>query len=219
MIGSMQHAAPQTRRERRQPVAGPVPDAGRLREAALAHLARFAATEAGLLRVLERRVRRWSDRAVAEGVPSEQARAQAGAARDAARAVVAALVAGGVLDDGAYAESRARSLARGGRSRRAMLAHLTGRGVDAELARSVLPEDGDTELAAALLQARRRRIGPFAAPDAGPGTDGHPAADSAARNRQLATLARAGFSRDIAERALDLDREAAEALILALRRG
>ncbi|MCA3425779.1 MAG: recombinase RecA, partial [Roseomonas sp.] len=59
--------------------AGPPPNAARLREAALAHLARFAATEAGLRRVLERRVARWARAAEAEGQPREAIAASAAA--------------------------------------------------------------------------------------------------------------------------------------------
>ncbi|NVN30925.1 regulatory protein RecX, partial [Endobacter medicaginis] len=38
---------------------GPPPSGHVLHEAALRHLARFAATRAGLLRVLDRRIARW----------------------------------------------------------------------------------------------------------------------------------------------------------------
>ena len=225
MIAAMQDQPLPARRDRTV-AAGPAPDRARLREAALAHLSRYAASEAGLLRVLNRRIRRWAQRAGAEGAApgqvASQVAAQSRAARDEARLVVARLVADGVLDDGAYAEARARSLARSGRSRRATLAHLAGRGVDAELARSVLPADPDTDLAAAVLQARRRRIGPYADGGGDAGADagaGAATADAVARNRALAALGRAGFDRDTAERALGLDRAAADALILALRRG
>ncbi len=217
MIAAMQDQPLPARRDRTV-AAGPAPDRARLREAALAHLSRFAASEAGLLRVLERRIRRWGQRANAEGAAPEQVASQLQTARDEARLVAARLVADGVLDDGAYAEARARSLARSGRSRRATLAHLAGRGVDAELARSVLPDDPDTDLAAAVLQARRRRIGPYADGEGDAGAEAA-TADPAARNRALAALGRAGFDRDTAERALGLDRAAADALILALRRG
>lgn len=195
-------------------VAGPPPVAGSLRDAALAHLARFAATEAGLVRVLDRRIQRWSRRAAEAGDPPDQIVAHVAAARLAARTVAAALVAGGVVDDTAYAQSKARSLTRAGRSRRAIGAHLSARGVELQLARASLPDDAETELAAAVLQARRRRIGPFTraadrdedAPD-----------DPLARNRALAALARAGFGRDVAERALSLELEEAERLIHALK--
>ncbi len=217
----MRDAPPPGRRERPPVVAGPVPDQALLREASLAHLARFAASEAGLVRVLDRRIRRWASRAEAAGAEAAEVAAQSQAARREARAVAMALVRAGVLDDAAYAEARARSLVRGGRSRRAALAHLAGRGIGSELAQGVLPEDRDTELAAALVQARRRRIGPFAAvgtdEDADP--DGLRPPDPRRHDRALAALARAGFTRETAERALALDRDAADALIEALKRG
>jgi regulatory protein len=87
-----------------------------------------------------------------------------------------------------------------------VLARLAAKGVDAEAARAAVPEDTDTELAAALILARRRRLGPFR-------TDA--AADL---QRELAALARAGFSRAVATQALAMPREEAEALVTAFRR-
>lgn len=191
----------------RRPV-GPAPDAAALRDAALDYLARYAATEAGVRRVLERRVDRWARRASMDA-DTETVAAQAAAARATVRDVVARLVAAGAVNDAAYAESRARSLTRAGRSRRATAAHLAAKGVDAETARSVLPEDAGTELAAALVLARKRRIGPFrrgAAPD------------DAARRRELGVLARAGFAQDVARRALAMDADQAETLVNEFRR-
>lgn len=189
---------------------GPVPTAGRLRDAALAHLARFAATEAGLVRVLDRRIQRWAARAAQAGNAPDQVAAQAATARQAARTVASGLVASGVIDDTAYAESKARSLTRSGRSRRAIEAHLAGRGVASELVEAALPDDREAELGAAVLQARRRRIGPFG--------DSEAMEDPLARNKALAALARGGFARDVAERALRLDRETADQVILELKR-
>jgi regulatory protein len=187
--------------------AGPAPDAAALHDAALDYLARYAATEAGLLRVLERRIERWARRA-ADDAPDGVA-GQAETARAAAQTVVARLVAAGAVNDAAYAESRARSLLRAGRSRRAAAAQLAAKGVDAATARSALPEDADSELAAALVLARKRRIGPFrtgAAPDA------------AGLYRELGMLARAGFPQDLARRALAMDAEQAESLVTQFRR-
>jgi regulatory protein len=56
---------------------------------------------------------------------------------------------------------------------------------------------------------RKRRIGPYRVAED---------ADAAVRMKEMGLLARAGFSRDIAERALDTDREDAEARIFELRR-
>ncbi len=185
------------------------PNEAALHEAALAHLARYAATEAGLRRVLDRRVDRWARSAGAEGDPDTIA-AQAATARQAVRTVVARLAASGVVSDAAFAESRARSLTRAGRSRQAVAAHLAAKGVDRALALAAVPDDPDTQLAAALALARRRRIGPFRPGDP-PDQDG--------RRRELAVMARAGFPQPVASRALAMEPETADALVAALRRG
>ena len=156
-----------------------------MHEAALRHLSRFAATEAGLVRVLDRRIARWAREAGADAEAAAPARA-------AAREVARALAGAGVVDDAAFAKARARRLTRAGRSRRAVSAHLAAKGVAADLAASVLP-DAEQELAAALAYARRRRLGPFAVPDS---------ADTEEHRRALGALARAGFPQPVAEQAL-----------------
>ena len=189
--------------------AGPPPDAANLHEAALNYLARYAATEAGLRRFLERRVDRWSRLARAEARDVDAVGRQTADARSAAREVVARLAAAGAVNDATFAESRARTLIRAGRSRMAVAAYLAAKGVAADVARSVLPEDAASELAAALTVARRRRIGPFRA--------GVPP-DQAGRRRELAILARAGFPQSIASQALGMATDEAEALVNLLRR-
>ncbi|MCS6890695.1 MAG: RecX family transcriptional regulator [Rhodovarius sp.] len=183
--------------------AGPPPDEAALHAAALAHLARFAATEAGLIRVLANRIRRWARRAEAEGREVEQ---ETAAALALARRIAARLVAAGAVDDAAFAAARARRLARAGRSRRAAAAHLAARGVDAETAARALAE-APSETDAALALCRRRRIGPFAPAPPGPEE----------RRRALAILARAGFGREVAEAALATPREEAELRLARLR--
>jgi regulatory protein len=179
------------------------PDAGSLYQAALNYLARYATTEAGLRRMLHRRIDRW-----ARGVADRELLAdQVTSAKQAAAVVVARLVASGAVSDTAFAESRARSLVSAGRSRRAAAAQLAAKGVDTELAQAVLPVDVETELAAAWVLARKRRIGPFRL------------SEQADRQREIGILARAGFSRAIAERALDAHAEEAEDAIRRLRQG
>ena len=185
--------------------AGHPPSAARLAEAAAAHLARFAATEAGLKRVLARRIDRWARAAEAEGQPDVAYRAVE--AKSAIAEVAQRLVAGGAVDDAAFAESRARRLLRTGRSRRATLAHLREKGVDATTAAAALPEGEAVEITAALAFCRRRRIGPFGPPEPPP----------EARLKALAALARAGFGRDVAGRALRMAPEEAEVRLIAAR--
>jgi regulatory protein len=180
--------------------AGPAPTRSKLHEAALAHLARYGTTQAGLIRVLDRRVDRWARRA--ENVEPETL----AGCRRAVREVAQALVASGVIDDAAFAESRARSLTRAGRSQRAVAAHLGARGVAQDTVREALPGDPEIELAACLAATRRRRIGAFRRPDA-----------EADELRELGVLARAGFGHEVASRALAMEFEEAEAMVIRLK--
>jgi regulatory protein len=181
------------------------PDAGSLHQAALDYLARFAATQAGLRRVLQRRIDRWAqaqpDRDAAEPLLR--------AARDAIDAVIGRLTEAGALSDAAFAESRARSLLQSGQSTRSVQMRLVAKGVAPSMARQASATDPETELAAALVLARKRRIGPYRTTGEG---------GPAIRAKEMGVLARAGFSRDIARQALDASREDAEARIFNLRR-
>ncbi len=180
------------------------PDQRTLHEAALRHLARYAATAAGLTRVLDKRIARWAATAAdgeTDGAVDE--------ARRVARLVVARLVEAGAVDDAGFAAARTRRLVRAGRSRRAVAAHLAARGIDAETARGAVRDGATDELASALVHARRRRIGPFRAAAC---------VDADAWRRELAMLARAGFPRDVAVRALKMPAEEAAAMIAGLTR-
>ncbi len=168
----------------------------------MAHLARFAATETSLTRILHRKLDRWAATADREHAPPELA-----AARMAVAEIVRQLVASGAVNDAQFAEIRARSLIRSGRSRRAVSAHLAARGVAPELAAAALPADEGHELAAALIHARKRRLGPWRTQPATPET----------LRRELGSLARAGFSGAIATAAQRLGAEEADALIAAFR--
>ena len=159
-------------------------------------MARYAATETGLARVLARRIERWGrlqgEEAEPEDVEQTMRRAKA-----AIPGVLSRLKELGVLNDELFAASRVKRLTREGKSRRATLAHLAAKGVKAP----ALPDDPERELAAACAYLRRRRAGPF-----GP----------APADKILAAMARGGFSQSIARRALALEREDAEALIRGL---
>jgi regulatory protein len=179
-----------------------------LYDAALAYLARYAATELSLRRVLERRVDRWARLGGGSGDPESIAESAA-VAREAARAVVARLAAAGAVNDATYADSRALGLIRAGRSRRAVTAYLAAKGVSSEIARAAVSTDDASELAAALVLARRRRLGPFRIGEK---------PDAAGYRRELAVLARAGFPQAVASRALSIDPHRAEALVNQLRR-
>lgn len=170
-----------------------------LHEHALAYLSRSAATADQVTRKLHQRIAAWAKQALARGVEDDGVAEDVARARREVEAVVARLREVGLLNDAAFAESRAKGLSRGGRSRRAIAAHLTARGVAEELVREVAPS-GSAELEAALTFARKRRIGPFAREEE----------DRDARRRALGAMARAGFDHDVAQRALRMDRESAE---------
>ena len=160
-----------------------------LENAALHHLARFASSAENLRRVLMRRVER-------------SARAHDGDIEEGAAAVaeiVARFAASGLLDDAVYAAARARGLFRRGASMRKIRASLAHKGVlpeDIEAALAGLANQAaDPDLAAALVLARRRRLGPFGAPG---GRDER-------RRKDMAVLARAGFGYPVARRVIEAE--------------
>ncbi|SDF24859.1 MULTISPECIES: regulatory protein RecX [Thalassobaculum] len=171
-----------------------------LERAALHYLERYASSVEGLRRVLMRRVDKaaWEERCdPAEATPWVED-------------VVARYAASGLVDDRSFAEGKAASLRRRGDSARRIALKLREKGVDGELIDTVLEEqDGEdseaAEIAAACRFARRRRLGPLRAPEE----------REDRRDRDMAALARAGFSLDIARRVLDL--EDADALEEAMR--
>ena len=187
----------ETDRPRRPPPPPPLTPE-RLERAALRYLERFAASAENLRRVLTRR----ADRSARDhdGDPAE------------GRAWIEALIRryqeSGLLDDAAYAETKAGSLRRRGASARAIRDRLAAHGVEPDTAAAALartdqdhannPDTADE--AAALALARRRRLGPFR-------RDGQRAEH---RTRDLATLGRAGFSYETARRVIDREGETAD---------
>lgn len=157
-----------------------------LENAALHYLKRYAATAAQLERVLVRRVDRslrthGGDRAEALGW---------------VKALLDRLVRGGLVDDSAYAGMKAQSLRAAGRSARVIAQKLRMKGVAANLVQQKLAEatSGLSEEEAARIWARKKRLGPFRR-EAGTREE-H-------RERDLAALARAGFSFGVAKKVID----------------
>ena len=166
--------------------------------AALHYLERYASSAANLRRVLMRKAKRAARR---QGGGTE---AVAGLIED----IVARYLHAGLLDDAAYAAQQAASLRRRGTSRHAIRGRLATKGValehiDAALA-ALDTEADESDLAAAGALARRRRLGPY-----------RPAAARAAyRQKDMAAMARAGFSLETAQRVLAAaDPDALEAML------
>lgn len=177
------------------------PTQNALHEAALAYLAQRSASVAQLRKVLARRITAWAKRA-----PEEEAIAGAERARAAAEAVIERLIVSGLLNDEAYAERRAEALTRAGKSRRAVMFELSRKGVAEATARAAIQEDAETELTAAVALMRKKRLGPYARAS-------EELPDEKTKRRWLGAFARGGFSFATAQRALRMDREAADALL------
>lgn len=182
-----------------------------LHEAALAYLTHRPASVAQMRRVLARKIATWARRAAKTAGDESKVADAVARAESAAAAVMASLRTSGLLDDAAFAKRRAGSLTRAGKSRRVVELTLVRNGVGTTLARDASASDADTEIAAAVMHTRKKRMGAFA-------RDVEQAADPKVRRRWLGSLARAGYSFGVAERALRMDREAAEALLRDLAR-
>ena len=157
-----------------------------LERSALFYLERYPASTQRLRRNLLRKVKRSAD---VHGTDGDQG------ARDV-EALIEKLTRNGFLDDAAYARGRAITLHRRGAARRAIALDLRQRGLgdaDIESALLALEEEAeDPDLAAALAYAKRRRIGCFRERE----REEH-------REKDLAALARRGFSYGLAQRVVD----------------
>lgn len=149
-------------------------DSDAMARLAIHYVSRYATTCAKLAQYLRRKV---------------QERGWAGTEPADYEAIVARCAALGYVDDRAFAEARAASLARKGYGARRIGAALQSAGIVRDLVIDVMPDDA-AKVAAAEVYARRKRIGAF----------GPEPADQKLRNRQLAAMQRAGHSFDLAKR-------------------
>jgi regulatory protein len=163
-----------------------------LQNAAAFYLERYPSTAEGLRRVLNRRVRK-AEMAEAPIIDN---------VKQTIDAIVAKFVAAGVIDDKAFAQTKARALHRRGSSSRQTRQRLKLAGIDEDTldqAMAGLDQELDTdpqqrEWQAAVALARRRRLGPFRQKER-----------KEHRIRDLAAMARAGFSYDLARRVIDAE--------------
>lgn len=159
-----------------------------LHNAGLYYLQRFAASREGFREVMLRKVRK-----SCAAHPDQDVRA----CENMVDALVDRFERSGLLNDGAYAESMAASLRRAGKSRRAILRKMTARGLDPDLSRNALEQEDagtgggfpEAEAKAARAFVRKKKLGI----DKG----------QAKMKKDLASMARAGFSYDAAKRALE----------------
>ena len=156
--------------------------AGYLERVACWYIERYPASEVRVRRALEKRVAR----SVAE-LGSDPERG-----REAIEVVIDKLVRIGLIDDAAFAASRVRSLRQRGLSARRIRATLRRQGIGSDDIDGALGDGGDAaDLEAAQTFVRKRRLGRHDEPEA--------------RRKDLAKLARAGFSSGVARAALSQD--------------
>lgn len=151
-------------------------DALRLRDLALAYVARFATSGGRLEAYLKRKLRE---------------RGWDGPDNPDIDALIARFAELGYLNDGAYARAKSGELLRRGYGPRRVAQALGQAGIAPELRESVAASEHEAR-AAALQFARKRRLGPFSAQPA----------DRALREKQLAAMLRAGHGFDTARAVL-----------------
>lgn len=144
---------------------------------ALRYVERFATTRARLTAYLARKLRErgWGG----EGVPDPAA-------------VAARMVARGYVDDRSFAEARVRAMGRRGLGSRRVEMALRHDGIDAEDSADLAEAIAADAFRSAIIFARRRRFGPFAAAPAGRDL----------YKKQVAAFLRAGHAPEIAHRIL-----------------
>lgn len=145
---------------------------------ALRYVERFATTRGRLVDYLRRKLRErgWAG----EGQPDPETLAERFAEL-------------GYIDDRAFAEARAASMARRGLGARRVRDAFRRDGIGQEDAEAVAPTIDARAAESALAYARRKRLGPYAAV----------APDRDALARQLAAMARAGHAYPLARRILE----------------
>ncbi|MHA1598149.1 MAG: regulatory protein RecX [Alphaproteobacteria bacterium] len=160
-----------------------------LENAALYYLERFATSSENLRRVLMRRV----DRSVRHHDTDRDE--GAGFVDD----LIGRYVDCGLLDDTAYGRTQAASMNRRGKSMRAIRVWLMQKRVATDAIDAALQTLADVtpspDLAAAVAYARKRRLGPWRTREK----------DESEREKELAALARSGFSYSIAQRIVEAD--------------
>ena len=117
------------------------------------------------------------------------------------REVTKSCIRSGYIDDEAFIRSQFRQGLRNGFSQRRILMKLAQRGIGRDLAKAVLDEQTsraadqrNSELAAALIYARKKSVGPYSRAE-------HHPEDS---QRHLARLVRSGFAFDVAKQVMAL---------------
>ena len=169
----------------------------------LAYLQRFPASTPHFRRVMGRKIDRSCN------YHKDQSRE---ACQQMLESTIETFVRQGLLNDAAYLQGMVTSLRRRGLSTQAILSKLVMKGIAQDTAAKALhayDEDrggADPDFAAAILLMRRKRIGAFRTQEG-----------ESDRMKEMAALARGGFSFDIVQKALSLPRDEAEDILSQIR--
>lgn len=147
-------------------------------DAAIHYLQRYAAPVAQLRRVLQRKIIRAQIKG--EEVPAD--------IHKWIEKAVEKCVSQGFVDDKIFTEQKVQSMRRQGKARMFIANTLQQKGVEKILIHEALIDDTDAEFEAAKKTVKRKRLGTTNDPEK--------------RQKDLAKLMRAGFSMDIARKAL-----------------
>lgn len=182
-----------------------------LQEYAMTYLARYNNTEKGLLRVLKVKMRRWAMKAEQEGIESVEIEVELQKGYREIPDILAKVKRLGIINDQTYTEYKVGLLIRSGRSQKAIQNKLLQKGVAFDVVQSVLDQyqDKNTELLAALIYAKKRRVGPFRRADREVNTE--------VKQKEQQSFARGGFSFAMTDQILSMDIAEAEETIQQLR--
>lgn len=160
-----------------------------LREAALRYLDRYDASVEQLRKVLLRRAQKYGGKE------------QNAEIRERIDQLLERFIQSRLLDDVRYCQNMVRACRERGFSTQKIKQKLLSRGIEMRLIEEQLQQvqtrDGFDDLQAAQLAVRKKRL-----------VKKHDLTDYQSRNRALQSLARQGFSFDVAERALRLEQQA-----------
>jgi regulatory protein len=164
-----------------------------LENAALYYLQRYATSADNLRRVLTRKIKR---SCTFHGDNPEDF-------TPLVEQLIERYIRSGLLNDKGFAEARVAALRRQGRSAQAIIAKLQAKGLSkSDIEQALAADDSEkedgAEMQAALALARKKKLGVF---------NPTPPTDPKAKQKELAAMARAGFSFDVAKRAMEYDGE------------
>jgi regulatory protein len=158
-----------------------------LENAALYYLQRYATSAENLRRVLARKVKR---SCAFHKLPEDEFHPMI-------EDLLKRYLSSGLLNDNSFAEARAATLRRQGKSRRAIEAKLASKGLGKSDIAAAVDKAGGTDeddFIAACALAKKKKLGKWRI---------KPLADPKAAQKEMAALARAGFGYETARKALE----------------